>query len=238
MNRRGGKWSRIWEGGFYRRWFRFNMLLGSFCEENSFGPAPERQEAAKRSSELKVKGGFVAVQGVEFRGGFEGQDGSHGRIGGVGKMTGHGFIQGDGLCLDDLKHSPMGHGHGVDQLGFGDIAGAVAGHETGAEFDEGCGGIMVERWVRRGEAVAGAVAGGVALALGGDGSSRTGAVGAGGGDLCWGAHFIVSIGWGWRRGRSSEWQIAQGERDTGRGRRGLAHPGKCPSASVWLFPGT
>ncbi len=77
----------------------------------------------------------------------------------------------------------MGDGHGVNQLGFGHIAGPEAGHETGAEFDEGCGGIMVEGWVGRGETVTGAVAGGIALALGGDWSSGTGAVGAGGLDL-------------------------------------------------------
>ncbi len=183
MDRRVGRPTRIWEGGFYRRRFRFNILLGSFCVENFCGPALERVKAAKGSVELKVEGRFVAVEDEEFGGGFEGQDRSHGRIGGIGNVTGNGSIQGNGLGLDDLELSPVDDGHGVDQLGFGDIAGSEAGHETGAEFDEGCGSILVERWVGRGEAVAGAVAGGVALALGGDGSSGTGAVGARGLDL-------------------------------------------------------
>ena len=98
-------------------------------------------------------------------------------------MTGHGSIHRNGLGLHDLELSPVGDGHGVDQLGFGDIARPETGQETGAKFDEGCGGIMVQRWVGRGEAVAGTVARGIALALGGDGSSGTGAIGAGGLDL-------------------------------------------------------
>ena len=128
VKRGGGRRGQIREGGLYRRWFRFNILLGSFCEGNFCGPAPERLEAAKDSVGLEVERGFVAVQGVEFGGGFEGQDGSHGRIGGIGKMTGDGSIQGNGLGLDDLELTPAGDGDGVDQLGFGDIAGPEAGH--------------------------------------------------------------------------------------------------------------
>ena len=138
-------------------------------------------------------------------------------------MTGHGFIQGNGLRLDDLKLSPAGHGHDLDQLGFIDIAGPEVDHETIAEFDEGCRGIMVERWVGCREAVARAVERGIALAPGGDRSSGARAVGAGGGDLCWRPHFIVIIGWRRRRGGRSEWQIAEGARDVGRDGRGLAH---------------
>jgi hypothetical protein len=159
------------------------MLLGSFCEENFFSPAAERQEAAKDSGGLAVEGSLVPMQCVEFEAGLESQDGSHGRIGGVGKMTGHGSIPRNVLSLDDLELSPMGDGHDVDQLGFGYIAGPVAGHQTGAEFDKGCGGILVEGWVGRRETVTGAIARRIALALGGDRSSRTGAVGAGGFDL-------------------------------------------------------
>ena len=179
-----GAGSRNREAGFQCRWFRLNMLLGSFCAGVFFEPsALERMEAPKGAGELEVEGHFVAVEGVVFGGGLEGQDGPHGRVGGIGKAAGHGSVQGNGLGPDDLEFSPVGDGHGVDQLGFGDIAGAEAGHEPGAELDEGCGGIMVERWVGRGEAVAVAVAGGIAFALGGDGSSGTGAVGAGGFDL-------------------------------------------------------
>ena len=72
--------------------------------------------------------------------------------------------------------------------------------------------------------MAGTVAGGIALALGGDGSSGTGAVGAGGGDLCRGPHFIVSIGWGGGGAEGSKWQVADGARDRGQGWRGLARP--------------
>jgi hypothetical protein len=85
------------------------------------------------------------------------------------------------------------------------FAGPVTGHQTGAEFDEGCGRIMVEGWVGRGETVSSAVAEGIALALGGDRSSGTGAVGAGGLDLFQGPHFDVSIRWGGPWSPGSEW---------------------------------
>ena len=65
----GGRPSRALKS---RRRFKFNILLGSFCVQIFFRPAPERQEAAKNPVGLEVESGFVAVQGVAFGGGFEG----------------------------------------------------------------------------------------------------------------------------------------------------------------------
>ena len=87
------------------------------------------------------------------------------------------------MGLDDLELSPASDGHGMDQMGFDTVARVKASYETGAEFDEGRGGILIQGAVGGGEAVAAAVAGGIALALSGDGSSRTGAIGAGSLDL-------------------------------------------------------
>jgi hypothetical protein len=72
MERGGSRWSRIRDDGFYCRRFKFNILLGSFCTEIFFRPAPERQEAAKNPVGLEVESGLVAAQGVAFGGGFEG----------------------------------------------------------------------------------------------------------------------------------------------------------------------
>ncbi len=138
----------------------------------------ERQEEAKGAGELEVEGDFVAEEGVVL-GGFQGLGGSHGARG-IGLAPCCGSIYENGLGLDYLELSPVGYGHGVDQAGFYCVAGVEVGYETGAEFEEGGGGILVQRVVGRGEAVAGAVAGGIAFALGGGGSSGTGAVGAGG----------------------------------------------------------
>lgn len=98
------------------------------------------------------------------------------------------------MGLNDLELSPAGDGHGMDQMSFDHIARLKASYETGAEFDEGRGGILIQGAAGGGEAVAVAVAGGIALALSGDGSSGTGAVGAGGLDLFQGPHSDVSIG--------------------------------------------
>ncbi len=84
------------------------------------------------------------------------------------------------MGLDDLELSPASDGHGVDQVAFDGVAGMEVCYETSAELDEGRRGILAQGCVGRGEAVAGAVAGGIAFALGGDGSSGTGAIGAGG----------------------------------------------------------
>jgi hypothetical protein len=170
------------------------MLLGSLRGAIFCGPlALKRLEEAIGASELEFEGDFVAEEGVAFRGGFEGEGGSHRGVEGIGEAR-HGFVHGDGLGLNDLEPSPMGDGHDVDESSFSEIAGLQAGEKTGAEVNEGCGGILIEGWVVGGEAVASAVAGGIALALGGDRSFGSGAVGAGGFDLFWGPHSLRSIG--------------------------------------------
>ena len=108
------------------------------------------------------------------------------------------------MGLDYLELSPASDGHSVDQMGFDGVAGVKVGYETLAKLDEGRRGILIQGAVGRGEAVAGAVARGIAFALGGDGSSGTGAVGAGGLDLFQRPHSDASIGCGWRRARGSE----------------------------------
>ena len=177
-------WRWITVCGFCHRWFRFSVLLGSFCRAIFFAPAAlERQEMVPGPGELEVEGDFVTVECVVLGCGLQDSSGSHGRIGGFRNEAGHGCVQEIGLCLDYLELSPAGDGHGVDQVGFDSVAGVKVGYETLAKLDEGGRGILAQRWVGRGKAVAGAVARGVAFAVGGDGSSGTSAVGAGGFDL-------------------------------------------------------
>jgi len=135
------------------------------------------------ASELEVEGDLVAMECVVLGCGLQDLGGSHGWIGGNRAEPSHGCVHEIGLGMDYLELSPVGDGHGVDQPGFDGVAGVKVGYETGAELHERVGRILVEGWVGRREAVTGAVAGGIALALGGDGSSGTGTVGAGGCDL-------------------------------------------------------
>ena len=142
------------------------MLLGSICEGIFCRAALERQETAKGAGELEVEGDFVAGERVALGGGFESLDGSYdggGRI----RMAGHGSVHGKGFGLDYLELSPVRDCDRVDQMGFDRVAGAQGGHKASAELDEGGGGILGQGLVRGGEAVAGAVAGGIALALDG-----------------------------------------------------------------------
>ncbi len=78
------------------------------------------------------------------------------------RLGGEAFLK-NKLCLS-----------GVDQPGFDGVARVEVSHEIVAELDEGSRGILVQGAVGDGEAMARAVAGGIALALGGDGSSGTG----------------------------------------------------------------
>jgi hypothetical protein len=158
-------------------------LLGSFrgaifCELSAL----EIQEAAVGAGELEVEADFVAVECEVFGRGFQDSGGSHGSMGVLTKAC-DGGVHEIGLGLDDLKLSPVGDGHRVDQVGFDGVAGLEVGCEIIAKLDEGRWRILVQGAVGGGEAVADAVAGGIAFALGGDGSSGTGAVGAGGLDL-------------------------------------------------------
>ena len=129
--------------GFYRGWFRFNMLLGSFRGAIFCGfSALERQEEAKSAGELEVEGDFIAEECV-VPGGFQGLGGLHGARG-IRWTAGCGSIYENGLGLDYLELSPVGDGHGVDETGFDCVAGMEVGCETGAELDE-CGwGILLQ----------------------------------------------------------------------------------------------
>ena len=140
-------------------------------------------EAAKGAGVLEVEGDFVAVECVVLGCGLQDAGGSHRRIGEFRTEARHGYVQEIGLGLDDLEPSPVCDGHGVDQVGFDGVAGLKVGYVTLAKLDEGSRGTLAQGWVGRGKAMAGAVARGIALALCGDGSSRTRAVGAGGLDL-------------------------------------------------------
>ncbi len=131
------------------------------------------------AGELEVEGDFVAVECVVLGCGLQDSGGSYGWIGGIRIKVGYGCVQEIGLGLDDLELSPAGDGHGVDQMGLNDVPGVDVGYEIIAKLDVGTRGILAQGWVGRGEAAAGAVAGGIAFALGGDGSFGTGAVGAG-----------------------------------------------------------
>lgn len=158
------------------------MLLGSFRGVNFCEfPALERQEEAKGAGELEVEGDFVAEKCVVV-GGFQALGGSHGS-GRIRLSVGYGSIDESGLRLDYLELPPVGDGHGMDKASFDCVARVEVGYETGAEIEERSRGILVQGAVGRGEAMAGAVAGGIALALNGNGSSGTGAVSAGGLDL-------------------------------------------------------
>jgi len=137
-------WRGIQLCGFRRRWFRFNMLLGSFCVAIFFAPsALERQEMVPGTGELEVEGDFVPVECIVLGCGLQDSGGSHGRIGVFRTEAGNGCVQEIGLGLDDLEPSPVGDCHGVDQVGFDRVAGMEVGYEISAKLDEGSGGILV-----------------------------------------------------------------------------------------------
>jgi hypothetical protein len=71
----------------------------------------------------------------------------------------------------------------MNQMGFDHVARVEIGEEACSEFDEWRRRILIQGTVGGGEAVASAVARGMALAPSGGGSSGAGAVGAGGLDL-------------------------------------------------------
>lgn len=80
-------------GGFYRCWFRFNMLLGLFCRANFCGSsALERQEMAMGAVELEVKGHFISVECVEAGCGLQDSGESNGWIGGFRADLDYGCI--------------------------------------------------------------------------------------------------------------------------------------------------
>lgn len=120
-------WRGIRVCGFCRWWFRFNMLLGSFRVAISCGlPALEIQETAVGAGELEVEADFVAVECEVFGRGFQDSGGSHGSMGVLTKAR-DGGVHEIGLGLDDLKLSPVGDGHRVDQPGLSGVAGMEVG---------------------------------------------------------------------------------------------------------------
>ena len=114
------------------------------------------------AAELAIEGGFVAEQQVED-------------AGGVGVEIDESFLN-----APDAHHAPAGDGHGFDQQGLGGVGRLEFGGECRKEPGEALLGFAFEDDGLSEHAVAGAVAGGVAFAGGGDWSAGSGAVGAGG----------------------------------------------------------
>lgn len=126
---------------------------------------------------------FRAAEGEHGgeRGGGRGLVGSGGRVGDV-------IVEGGFLEAPDAVLTPAGGGDGIDQHALGWGLGLVLLDEFVEEFEESGGLFGVEDDGFGEESVAGAVAGGVAFALGGDRPFGFGSVGAGGGDLRGGSH--------------------------------------------------
>ena len=90
----------------------------------------------KGAGELEVEGGFVSVECEVVGRGFEGSGGSH-RSRSVRVEACDRGVHGIGLGLEDLKPSPMGNGHGADQVCFHRVARIEVGHEAVAKLGEG-----------------------------------------------------------------------------------------------------
>jgi hypothetical protein len=144
-------------------------------------------------------GDFVAaVEGEGLAGLEEGVHGFEGALSAGDFGVAGGLIeQGGGLEVPVAVEAEVSHGErlGEGALDFG--GGIELGGEVVIESVEGGGVFGGEEHVTTEEAVAGVVAGGDGLALGGDWSAGFGAVGTGGGALgfAWCARGWAAFGW-------------------------------------------
>ena len=79
------------------------------------------------AGELEVESDFVAEERLMLGGGLQDSGGSHGAMGEIRTEAGYGCVHEIGLGLDNLKLSPVGDGHGVDETGFDCVAGMEVG---------------------------------------------------------------------------------------------------------------
>lgn len=139
-----------------------------------------------------LKGALVTMQKIEDAGvvgqmakGEGGEDGcrSGGRV-----LARHLHLKTGGLDSPHAQLTPVGDGHGMDQLGFGGIAGMELEVESSEELVEGPDGFALEDNGAGEKVVAGRVPRGDALAFGRDWSGGFCGVGAISLDLTFSCH--------------------------------------------------
>jgi hypothetical protein len=99
---------------------------------------------------------------------------------GAGFLLGHLKLKAGLFDAPEAHHAPAGDGHILDTACFDGIGGLQFALEGGEERGEGGGGLVIENDGAGEDAMAAAVLGGPEFALGRFGSTRLGAVGAGG----------------------------------------------------------
>jgi hypothetical protein len=154
------------------------------------------------SEELAVERGFIPQEKIRRTGGFggaaEGEDGADAGGSGGGVLEGDVAVEGGFLRAPDAELTPAGDGHGLDEGHLSLGVGLVFVDEGGEESEEAAFVLAFEDDGGGKELVAGAVAGGAALAFRSGGAAGEGSVGARGSELgfCAGAVGHGCLLWG------------------------------------------